>query len=477
MTSFRCIAATLLALAGPLFTQVASAQVQPKTIVDIVPCAAGGIGINLASVFFYPAITGSTTEACVSTGAQTSFTTGSTSIGPGVSGQILNLNISDCTAFQIPGCVVTDFITFPSIPTLHFDLSLIGPGPATANCTSQFDSTQPVCGVFTASPPSIPINSPFILTALPTGTALSLPVFGQVRSGSNIVATYVGVLAAEAAGISPLQLQEGVLNGLLDTGIYGISMIVTPIASISAGGVVNAASFQGTGVSPGEIVAVFGSNFSPVVSGTQLASASLVSNNVAGTFVLFDGVPAPLLATSSGQIAAVVPYSVSGQTVVQVAHVLESTLNVYTGAAIVSSPSVTIPVVASAPGIFTANASGTGQIAMANQNGTLNSASAAAPKGSTVTFYATGEGQTSPAGVTGGVNSGSVLPKPVLPVTVTIGGVNAQVAYAGAAGGDVAGVLQVNVVVPSTVTSGSALPVVLTVGTVQSQTGTTMAVQ
>jgi uncharacterized protein (TIGR03437 family) len=446
--------------------------------VDIVPCAAGGIGINLASVFFYPLITGSTTEACVATGAQTNFTTGSITIGPGVSGQILDLTISDCSAFQIPGCTVTDFITFPSLPTLHFDLSLIGPGPSTANCTSQFDSTQPVCGVFTASPPSIPINSPFILTALPTGTALSLPVFGQVRNGSNIVATYVGALAAQAVGISPLQLQEGVLNGLLDTGTYGISMIITPIASISTGGVVNAASFQGSGgVSPGEIVAVFGSNFSPVVSGTQLASASLVSNNVAGTFVLFDGVPAPLLATSSGQIAAVVPYSVSGKTVVHVAHVLESTLNVYTGAAIVSSPSVTIPVVASAPGIFTANASGTGQISMANQNGTLNSATTPAPKGSTVTFYATGEGQTTPAGVTGGVNSGTVLPKPVANVGVTIGGTTATVTYAGAAGGGVAGLLQVNVVVPSTITSGSAIPVVLTVGTAQSQAGATMAVQ
>jgi uncharacterized protein (TIGR03437 family) len=138
---------------------------------------------------------------------------------------------------------------------------------------------------------------------------------------------------------------------------------------------------------------------------------------------------------------------------------------------------VTIPVVAAAPGIFTANSSGTGQIAMANQNGTLNSASAPAAKGSTVTFYATGEGQTSPAGVTGGVNSGSVLPKPVLQVSVSIGGVTVQPTYAGAAGGDVAGVLQVNVVVPSGITSGNAVPVVLTVGTAQSQAGATMAVQ
>jgi uncharacterized protein (TIGR03437 family) len=487
MKNFRYFATTLIALAVPLFTQVASAQVQPKTIVDIVPCAAGGIGVNLANVFFYPLLTGSTTESCVSTGAQTNFTTGSTSIGPGVTGQILSLNITVCNAFQTPGCTAPDFIFFPSIPNLHFDLSLIGPGPNTATCTNQFDSSQPVCGVFVATPPSIPFNSPFLLTALPTGSAVSLPIFGQVRSGSNVVATFTGVLATEFVGISPAQIEEGILNGVLDTGTYGISMIITPVASINAGGVVNAASFSaGTGVSPGEVVAIFGTNFSPVNSGTQLNTANpatpntpvgLVSNNVDGTFVLFDGVPAPLLATSTGQIAAVVPYGVTGQTVVQVTHVLQPALPTYTGAAVVSSPSVTIPVVAAAPGIFTANSSGTGQIAMANQNGTLNSATAPAAKGSTVTFYATGEGQTSPAGVTGGVNSGSVLPKPVLPVSVSIGGVTVQPTYAGAAGGDVAGVLQVNVVVPSGITSGNAVPVVLTVGTASSQAGATMAVQ
>jgi uncharacterized protein (TIGR03437 family) len=48
--------------------------------------------------------------------------------------------------------------------------------------------------------------------------------------------------------------------------------------------------------------------------------------------------------------------------------------------------------------------------------------------------------------------------------------------YVGGAPGDVAGLLQVNVTVPAGVTPGSAVPVVIRVGNVTSQTGVTIAV-
>jgi uncharacterized protein (TIGR03437 family) len=71
----------------------------------------------------------------------------------------------------------------------------------------------------------------------------------------------------------------------------------------------------------------------------------------------------------------------------------------------------------------------------------------------------------------------SELPKPNLPVSVKIGGLDAEVLYAGGAPGSVAGLLQVNVRVPPGVVSGNAVPVVLTVGGVSSQPGVTMAVR
>jgi uncharacterized protein (TIGR03437 family) len=81
---------------------------------------------------------------------------------------------------------------------------------------------------------------------------------------------------------------------------------------------------------------------------------------------------------------------------------------------------------------------------------------------------------TVPAGVDGRV-TGTVLPKPVAPVTATIGGVPATVVFAGEAPNDVAGVMQVNVTVPANLPTG-ALPLVLTVGAASSQPGVTIAV-
>jgi uncharacterized protein (TIGR03437 family) len=126
--------------------------------------------------------------------------------------------------------------------------------------------------------------------------------------------------------------------------------------------------------------------------------------------------------------------------------------------------------------VFTIDATGTGQGAIVNQDGTVNSAANPAPRGSVVSIYATGEGQTSPPGVTGSVTQLD-LKKPVLPVTVTIGGIGATVQYAGSAASVVAGLLQVNAVVPQGVSPGAAVPVVVNVGTTPSQPGVTMAVK
>lgn len=63
-----------------------------------------------------------------------------------------------------------------------------------------------------------------------------------------------------------------------------------------------------------------------------------------------------------------------------------------------------------------------------------------------------------------------------LPVSVTIGGITADVLYAGTAPQNVAGFFQMNVKVPENAPSG-ALEVIVTVGGVRSQTGLTVAVR
>ncbi|HEY2014882.1 MAG TPA: hypothetical protein VGH38_15350, partial [Bryobacteraceae bacterium] len=138
------------------------------------------------------------------------------------------------------------------------------------------------------------------------------------------------------------------------------------------------------------------------------------------------------------------------------------------------SSTVSLGVVPAAPGVFTFNSSGTGLAAAVNQNGSVNDASHPAAAGSVVTLFATGAGQTNPAGQDG-LPGGTPLPLPVLPVTVTVGGQTATVQYAGASANAVAGIMQVNVQIPSGLTAGLA-PVVVKVGSAVSQDGVTVSV-
>jgi uncharacterized protein (TIGR03437 family) len=164
-------------------------------------------------------------------------------------------------------------------------------------------------------------------------------------------------------------------------------------------------------------------------------------------------------------VSAVVPYAVASKTSTQVE--VE-----YKG---LKSNVVTLPVAAASPAIFTADSSGKGNVAARNQDGSYNSTGTPAPKESIVVFYASGAGQTDPAGVDGRP-ANEVFPKPLLPVTVRIGGRPADVLYYGAAPGFVAGVLQLNVRIPADSPSGS-VPLELAVGSITTQSGVTIAVQ
>ncbi len=91
-------------------------------------------------------------------------------------------------------------------------------------------------------------------------------------------------------------------------------------------------------------------------------------------------------------------------------------------------------------------------------------------------FWATGEGQTAPAGLDGKL-AADLFPKPILPVSVSIGGKEAEILYAAAAPGMVAGVMQVNARVPVNVTPSDAVPIRLKVGDTTSPEGVTVALR
>jgi uncharacterized protein (TIGR03437 family) len=242
------------------------------------------------------------------------------------------------------------------------------------------------------------------------------------------------------------------------------ALAVPTAPKLTPAAVANAASYSAQGVAPGEIVALFPANVGPpTLVGTGLDSSGRILTRIGGTRVLFDGIAAPMIYTLAGQVAAIVPYEVAGKT---------STL-VQVEYNDIRSVAVAVPVVDAAPGIFTANASGTGQAALINQDGSLNSATNPAERGSVAVFYATGEGQRNPPGVTGALSGANAAP--VLPVSLTVGGAQARIFYAASAPG-FAGLMQVNFEVPQGAQPGPAVPVTLRVGNRQSAS-VTMAVR
>jgi uncharacterized protein (TIGR03437 family) len=239
------------------------------------------------------------------------------------------------------------------------------------------------------------------------------------------------------------------------------------VPKFTAAGVVNAASFQAGSVSPGQLVTIFGSDMGPEALTFFQLVGERIPTAVAGTRVLFNGLPAPVIYSSRGQISAIVPYGIAGQTNVSV--IVESAGR--------QSEAQTLTVGSASPALFTANQSGTGQCACLNQDNAANGPDRPANRGQVAIFYLTGEGQTDPAGQDGQLATGSVLPKPVLPVTVTIGGIEATIQYAGAAPGFTAGLMQVNAVIPEGVVPGTEVPVVIQVGNNRSRAGVTLSVR
>jgi len=248
-----------------------------------------------------------------------------------------------------------------------------------------------------------------------------------------------------------------------------VNLTVTPAGPPVVTTVVNAANNQPGAVSPGEIVTIYGTGIGPATPvSLQLTANGMVSTNLGNTVVTFDGTPAALTYVSANQINVIVPYEVAGRTSTAIV-VQRATVN---------SAVANVAVTATSPAIFSASQGGGGQGAILNANNTPNSSTNPAAKGSVVAIYATGEGQLTPAGITGSVTSstGPTFPKPVGNVSVTIGGVAAAIQYAGEAPGLVSGVIQINAVIPQGVTSGN-LPVVLTIGNNSSPANVTVAVQ
>ncbi|HJZ96807.1 MAG TPA: SBBP repeat-containing protein, partial [Candidatus Solibacter sp.] len=208
--------------------------------------------------------------------------------------------------------------------------------------------------------------------------------------------------------------------------------------------VVNGASFV-RGISPGAAIAIFGTNLAT----TTAQFSGKPPTTLGGTSVSIDGKNIPLFYVSPTQINAQMPYEIGPST-----PVLRVTVN-----GVSSAPGELTEDVA-APGIFIALGN---RAAVTNADSTLNTQTNPAATGSAITIYFTGIGPLDnpvPTGAPAPLDG--PLSRATLPVTVTIGGQKATVAYAGLTPGSIS-LAQANVVVPDL--PPGDYPVIITVGT------------
>jgi uncharacterized protein (TIGR03437 family) len=329
--------------------------------------------------------------------------------------------------------------------------------------------------------------------------------------------TRLSILLVSAVG--PIFASSPVVNAIVNAASYSRNCSGTP---------------PSCALSPGEIVSIFGTSLGPAVpqtlqydpqTGTVLTllgsdEAGNPCNNEEICFswvqVIFNtptgGYPAPLLYVSATQINCIVPYEIVDVSIADMfagPHLLSLLLDSSNGATTQVTGVNLVAVVenslpAATPGVFTDNSSGTGQGAILNQDGSVNSPSRPANPGDIVSVFMMGTGWqcTNPGcviefGVAGSNYSGMIppamidgmitcilgcpdvlddIPAPVLPVTALVNGNMAEVVWAGLAPFLVSGVLQVNLKLPSNTAAG-AIPLVVGVGDSQSQSGVTVSVK
>ncbi len=220
-----------------------------------------------------------------------------------------------------------------------------------------------------------------------------------------------------------------------------VTLIVGVSPALSVGNVMNSAAFGANGA-PGAQMRVFGVNVAP--SSIQ-ANRFPLPLTLAGVSATVNGIAAPLYAVSPDRVDFQIPYETAlGTAVLAINNNVQLTWQEF-------------PVAPAAPGIFATSTRFLAPVSTASS-------------GQTITAYITGEGDVTPTLTTGDTpaqgTSVTRLPRPRLPVVVTVAGVQAVVRFIGITPGT-AGVTQINFTVPDALAPG-VLPVVVSVGGVAS---------
>jgi uncharacterized protein (TIGR03437 family) len=241
----------------------------------------------------------------------------------------------------------------------------------------------------------------------------------------------------------------------------------TPV--VVTGGVSNAANGLST-VTPGSLVSIYGTNLAAGLAQADTIPLSTTLNSVS---VTFNGVPAPLLFVSGGQINAQLPWNVLSSGTAGTASVI------VTRSGTASAPQ-NLQVGPFSPGIFAIN-----NIAVAiNPDGSIAAPAGAIPGITTrpakvgdpggLVILCTGLGAVDSTPANGAASLDKLRTATTTP-TVMVGGKPATVVFAGLSPQFV-GVNQINVALPAGTPTGNNVSLQISLGTITTDPGVTIAV-
>jgi len=279
--------------------------------------------------------------------------------------------------------------------------------------------------------------------------------------------------AAAQAQMNVVIIPSAVQGTKSITGLAQLMGTVQPAASTEApapAAALNSASVSATTqISPGSWVTILGDR---LANGTSIASGTFPPS-LLGTAVMIGSTALPLDYVSPTQVNALLPFSLTPNTIASLTIQRSGT----------ESVPIEVTIADLGPAIFAVNGVGTGQGAVTiATSGVLAAPVGAFPgsqpvkRGDYLAIYCTGLGAVNNTPADGApAPSSSPLATTLANPTVTIGGVPAVVSYSGLAPGLV-GLYQVNVQVPDNTPTGNAVNLAITVGSLTSNT-VTVAVQ
>ena len=319
---------------------------------------------------------------------------------------------SSPASFSVSPAALT--LSAPGFTFTNMDLSFSGGSPAwqanvlPANSTTSWLTVGPVSGIDSAQ-----------LTVLANAAKLS-------------PGAYQATIAVSAPGAVP------------DHILIPVTLVVGASASMQITAVVNAATYQ-TAAAPGMLTAVYGVGLANANSSAPSIPLPL---SIAGVSATVNGISAPIVGTypGSSQINIQIPYEAgSGPALLAINN--NGQIATYS-----------FPISVAAPGIF-------------GIWDTTGHPLTSVQQGQVVVAYITGDGDVAPFLATGATPASTTafsrLPKPRLPLLVSVGGVAAATPpFWGIPSGEV-GVTQINFTIPANAPLGEQ-PLVVTVGGIPS---------